>query len=196
MCFQKFRFKLIHGNARIWWCKLSSDSRSWTLLFNFSIKFKVIILEHKFSQLNKIFSRDLLWLSFFRASSSAFKPSLCGILGYSPTTSAVTSIEFSGRFTISLIFLRKSPESLCMTNYFAWPVSNGGLRNGMALSQSYFSELLHIYIYIYMYFIYVYISLRKKCPYSELFWSVFPAFGLNPERYGEFSPNAGKYGPE
>ena len=31
-------------------------------------------------------------------------------------------------------------------------------------------------------------SLRKKCPYSELFWSVlfpdFPAFGLNMERYG------------
>ena len=27
------------------------------------------------------------------------------------------------------------------------------------------------------------LKLRKKCPYSELFWSVF-------------SPNAGKYGPE
>ena len=27
------------------------------------------------------------------------------------------------------------------------------------------------------------ISLRKKCPYSELFWSYFPAFGLNTERY-------------
>ena len=32
------------------------------------------------------------------------------------------------------------------------------------------------------------IALRKKCPYSELFWSAFlphfPAFGLNTERYG------------
>ena len=27
------------------------------------------------------------------------------------------------------------------------------------------------------------LTLREKCPYSELFWSVF-------------SPNAGKYGPE
>ena len=39
--------------------------------------------------------------------------------------------------------------------------------------------------------------LRKKCTYSELFWSAFfthfPAFELNTERYGEiFSPNAGK----
>ena len=24
----------------------------------------------------------------------------------------------------------------------------------------------------------------------------FPAFGMNTERYGVFSPNAGKYGPE
>ena len=33
-----------------------------------------------------------------------------------------------------------------------------------------------------------YVSLRKKWPYSELFWSAFfpyfPAFGLNTERYG------------
>ena len=32
-----------------------------------------------------------------------------------------------------------------------------------------------------------YYALRKKCPYSELFWSAFfpnfPAFGLNTERY-------------
>ena len=27
------------------------------------------------------------------------------------------------------------------------------------------------------------ITLRKKCPYSELFWSVFSAFELNTERY-------------
>ena len=26
-------------------------------------------------------------------------------------------------------------------------------------------------------------SLRKKCPYSELLWSTFSAFGLNTERY-------------
>ena len=26
-------------------------------------------------------------------------------------------------------------------------------------------------------------SLSEKCPYSELFWSYFPAFGLNTERY-------------
>ena len=49
---------------------------------------------------------------FFRASFNAFKSSLCGILGYSPTISAVTSIEFFERFLICLIFPRKSPESL------------------------------------------------------------------------------------
>ena len=27
------------------------------------------------------------------------------------------------------------------------------------------------------------LTLREKCPYSELFWSAFPAFGLNTERY-------------
>ena len=39
--------------------------------------------------------------------------------------------------------------------------------------------------------------LRKKCPYSELFWSVFSRIRTE---YGEylsvFSPNAVKYGPE
>ena len=42
------------------------------------------------------------------------------------------------------------------------------------------------------------LPLRKKCPCSELFWSAFfphfPAFGLNTERYGVFSPNAEKCG--
>ena len=28
------------------------------------------------------------------------------------------------------------------------------------------------------------VSQLEKCSYSELFWSVFPAFGLNIERYG------------
>ena len=43
------------------------------------------------------------------------------------------------------------------------------------------------------------IAVRKKCPYSELFWSAF--FRIRTE-YGEiiylsvFSPNAGKYWPE
>ena len=35
------------------------------------------------------------------------------------------------------------------------------------------------------------IPLCKKCPYSDLFWSVFPAFGLNTDQnnfeYGHFS---------
>ena len=61
---QKFRFNLIHENACIWCCKLCSDSRSRNLLFNFSVKFKIIILEHKFSQLNRIVSRDLFRLFF------------------------------------------------------------------------------------------------------------------------------------
>ena len=47
-------------------------------------------------------------------------------------------------------------------------------------------------------FVYLYSTLRKKPPYSELFWSTFfphfPAFGLNTERYSVFSPNAGKRG--
>ena len=101
--FRIFRFNLIHEDTRIWWCKCSSsDSISWNLLFNFS----------RFSQLNKTVNGDLLRLSFFRASFNAIKSSLCGILGYSPTISAVTSIEFFERFLICLIFPRKSPESL------------------------------------------------------------------------------------
>ena len=35
-----------------------------------------------------------------------------------------------------------------------------------------------------------YLILRKKCPYSEFFWSVFSRI------WTEFSPNVGKYGPE
>ena len=34
-------------------------------------------------------------------------------------------------------------------------------------------------------------SLREKCPYSELFWSVFSRIGAS-----VFSPNVGKYGPK
>ena len=34
--------------------------------------------------------------------------------------------------------------------------------------------------------VYKQVALRKKCPYSELFWSVFPGFGLNTERYEVF----------
>ena len=36
-------------------------------------------------------------------------------------------------------------------------------------------------------------TLHEKFPYSEFFWFVFSALGLNMER---FNPNAGKYGPE
>ena len=45
---------------------------------------------------------------------------------------------------------------------------------------------------------YINLSLRKKSPYSELFWSAFlphfPAFRLNTEYLSVFSPNAGKCG--
>ena len=62
--FQKFRVKLIHEDAHIWWCKLSSYSSSLNLLFFFSINYKIIIFKHKFSQLNKIVSGDLIRLFF------------------------------------------------------------------------------------------------------------------------------------
>ena len=48
-------------------------------------------------------------------------------------------------------------------------------------------------------------SLREKCPYSELFWSVFSRIrteygeirvSLNTKCLCVFSPNAEKYGPE
>ena len=35
-------------------------------------------------------------------------------------------------------------------------------------------------------------ALRRKCPYSEFFWSVFSRI----QYLSVFSPNAGKYGPE
>ena len=46
----------------------------------------------------------------------------------------------------------------------------------------------------------VYKTLRKKCPYWELFWAAFfphfPKFGLNTEKYylSVFSPNVRKCG--
>ena len=51
--FSKIRIKLDPWKLMIWWCKLSSCSSSWYLLFYFSIKFEIIILKHKFSQLIK-----------------------------------------------------------------------------------------------------------------------------------------------
>ena len=81
------------------------------------------------------------------------------------------------------------------------------------VSSSYFEAKMHLlcsmYVLFCCYIIYLFLlqlkvknfSLRKMCPYSELFWSVFfphcPAFGLNTERYevshlSVFSPNAGK----
>ena len=43
----------------------------------------------------------------------------------------------------------------------------------------------------------IFLTLREKCPYSEFFWSIFSAFGLNDTPYlSVFSPNAGKYGTE
>ena len=40
-------------------------------------------------------------------------------------------------------------------------------------------------------------TLPKKWPYSEFFWSVFPAFELNTEIFrADLSPNAVKYGLE
>ena len=59
------------------------------------------------------------------------------ILGYSPTTLAATSIEFSGRFPISSIFLRKFPEFLmydqllCMTGFKWWSKNSDAFSVGM-----------------------------------------------------------------
>ena len=41
-------------------------------------------------------------------------------------------------------------------------------------------------------------ALRKKCPYSELFWSVFPRSRTDKDTLylSVFSPNAGKYRQE
>ena len=36
-------------------------------------------------------------------------------------------------------------------------------------------------------------TLCKKCPYSELFWILFPSFGLNTKYISVFSSNAGKW---
>ena len=40
------------------------------------------------------------------------------------------------------------------------------------------------------------LQLRKTCPIRNYSAPHFPAFGLNTEIYGLFSPNAGKCGPE
>ena len=124
--FKKFRLNLVHEDPRIWWWKLSSYSSSWNLLLYFSIKLKIIILKHKFSQLNKIVSGDLLRLSFSRPFFNASRPSSCWILGFSHTKSIVTSTEFSERFFVCFILLRKFSESLnydhllCITGFKWW----------------------------------------------------------------------------
>ena len=40
------------------------------------------------------------------------------------------------------------------------------------------------------------LQLRKKCPSRNYSGPHFPAFGLNTDIYGVFSPNARKCGPE
>ena len=78
------------------------------------------------NELNEITSADLLRILFSRASSNAFKPSACGIIGYSPPTTTVACIELTGRFFICFIFLGKSPEYLifnqllCITVFKWW----------------------------------------------------------------------------
>ena len=47
-----------------------------------------------------------------RAYLSAFNPTLCGIRGYNPTTSALTNMVFLGTEPIHFMLLIKSPESL------------------------------------------------------------------------------------
>ena len=61
-----------------------------------------------------------------------------GIIRHSPTTSVVTNIEFSGKFLICLIFLRKFPESImydqliCITGFRWWSKNSDAFSVGVA----------------------------------------------------------------
>ena len=79
--FQKFRFKLIHEDTHIWWCKLSSGSLSWNLLFNFSEKFKLIIWNTNLASL----IRSSVKIFFLNCILAVLRPTLSHHRGASLT---------------------------------------------------------------------------------------------------------------
>ena len=121
LSFQKFRFDLIHEDARISWCKLISDRRFWNLLLNFSVKFKIIILEYKFIIRSSVeIFLDFLFLGLLLIPSDQSRDTR--IQSYN-----IRSDKYRVFWKVSdLIFLRKSHESLmhdqllCMTGFKWW----------------------------------------------------------------------------
>ena len=112
MCLKKTGFYFVHENTSVRWCKFSSKRCSWYLPTNFFIKLEIFVFENKICHWNHLFSRYFVQMA---VSLSLFlkncKPKSWGLLGYSPTASAVTSIAPSGILPKHLIFLRKSPAS-------------------------------------------------------------------------------------
>ena len=99
LCFKKIFLKLIHKNGRIWWCKFRASSSSKNLIEYFLPKLKVVINENKFCHFYEHASRYLFVLPTIKCIFKSLLP-LFGMLGYKPTTSAVTKIESRGIFLI------------------------------------------------------------------------------------------------
>ena len=76
------------------------------------LNLKELLLSTDSAIFNNSSARTILLSRLFKASLSALKPTSCAILGFKPTTTAVTKVTFLGIESRSLIFLMESPEPL------------------------------------------------------------------------------------
>ena len=88
--FKKICLKLIYKNACIRWGKFRANSTSRNLIEYFLPKLKVVMSENIFMSMSV---GTFLFCLQSSASLRPLRPALCGMLGYKPTTSAVTKIE-------------------------------------------------------------------------------------------------------
>ena len=66
--FKKFSFNLIHKYTSIWRTKLGINDSSIQMLFNFTIKFKVVVFQNKFYHFNKVLSTNFFVYSIIKHS--------------------------------------------------------------------------------------------------------------------------------
>ena len=84
-----------------------ANSSTRYFMFNMTVELKVVILKHKLSHFDKIFSRDFI---LFPSVRFFLKCTSWGILGYNPTAPTVTSEGLSGMFCKCFILFIKSND--------------------------------------------------------------------------------------
>ena len=106
--FKKICLSFIHINGGVWRRKFSPNTSTRDLLLNFVVKFKKKLFLRKNSS---NLTRSLVGMfEEVRSSNLLFDariPSLCGILGYRPTTSAVTRKKNLENFSYSFHIMNK-----------------------------------------------------------------------------------------